>query len=42
MTLCPGSKTLVRITNDRGVKVYWYNASEPIVTVVADLLNRGF
>jgi hypothetical protein len=43
MTICPGSKTLVRVTSGAaGSKVFWYNAGEAIVAVVADLLNRGF
>jgi hypothetical protein len=39
MTICYGRKTLVRV--GAGSKVWWYDASEPIVSVVADLLNRG-
>lgn len=41
MTLCPGKKYLVRVQSSKGVKPFWYDASEPLVAVVADLLNRG-
>jgi len=42
LTICPGRSTLVRVQGSPSNNVYWYNASEPIVSVVADLLNRGY
>jgi hypothetical protein len=43
LTICPGTKTLVRAQGPSpAANVYWYNAAEPIVSVVADLLNRGY
>jgi len=41
LTICYGTKTLVRVSNGKS-NVYWYNGAEPIVAVVADLLNRGY
>jgi len=32
---------LVRAQAANRTNVYWYDAAEPIVAVVADLLNRG-
>jgi hypothetical protein len=42
LTICPGTRTLVRVQGSPTSNVYWYNAAEPIVSVVADLLNRGY